>query len=643
MKLKNIVTLKLLAIVLLNLWPIASFGMTASMNRTAYQAAIKAGEWARILATVQANPPDVGSLRVLGSQLGVSNSQPAIEAALQAKISSSASTPAAASPAPTAPTPVSAAPAPIPTPTAVPAAPVPPVSIPVAPPAPMAPKVPVAPGGIPRAPGAAPAATSSAGAAIYFEDLSAPDQKKLIDAEMKLLSDAGVSGMKLSKDGQVNARAKALADGLITTIDKRPKGTTPAPAPTPAVAGIETFEQMEKTIGVTSLPWVDGALLNVLQDPNVKPRIKLLVDAKLVDFLKLALGVEKVRGVDQLKTAFMKALVENRFSPQGFVQYAASFARVYDERKDSYNMTTIVQAVQNNPAYKAAPGRQVVLPETTAYVMEEPVVAAPPAASPSPTTGKDAIDAEKAALMAAGAAAEKEILEIMKVIKKNAEKEAEEKAEKDYDIDEDVETQSLMTKKLNEIVAGGQRLRDNLKHKIDQHKAYFGASLLGALRRANEYAWYREAAPAAPAPSVTPPASAAPAPSVTPPPAAPAASAPVSPASGSVAGSPDGSGPVPMASAAPAGVPAPSATPAPAAASATSGGGSGGSASVTADILTQAEKDEIAALKGIKLTQARAATTSQLNAESKKPRNRDEQLIAKLTEKLRLISEKSGL
>ncbi|HLB40396.1 MAG TPA: hypothetical protein VJJ83_01275 [Candidatus Babeliales bacterium] len=409
---------------------------------------------------------------------------------------------------------------------------------------------------------------------------------------------------------------------------------------------------MEKTIGVTSLPWVDGALLNVLQDPNVKPRIKLLVDAKLVDFLKLALGVEKVRGVDQLKTAFMKALVENRFSPQGFVQYAASFAKVYDERKDSYNMATIVQAVQNNPAYKAAPGRQVVLPETTAYVMEEPVVAASPAASPSPTTGKDAIDAEKAALMAAGAAAEKEILDAMKLIKQVVEKKVSEKTDEDYDITEEQEEElrkSLMKIELDKIV-DGQRLRDKLIDQIDQHKAYFGAALKGALRRAstgdNEFYWYKsKLAPAAPAPSVTPPASAAPAPSVTPPPAAaaPAASAPVSPASGSVAGSPDGSGPVPMASAAPAGVPTPAATPAPAAASATSGGGSGGSASVTADILTQAEKDEIAALKGIKLTLAQAATTSQLNAESKKPRNRDEQLIAKLTEKLRLISEKSGL
>lgn len=98
-----------------------SSGAAVSNDRASYQAAIKAGEWAEILATVQANTLNAGSLRVLGSQLNVSNSQSAIEAALQAKIaaggtatgtgSSGSGTPTPAAPAPTpAPTPVTPAP-----------------------------------------------------------------------------------------------------------------------------------------------------------------------------------------------------------------------------------------------------------------------------------------------------------------------------------------------------------------------------------------------------------------------------------------------------------------------------------------------------------------------------------------------------
>ena len=73
---------------------------------------------------------------------------------------------------------------------------------------------------------------------------------------------------------------------------RAPKPAAPIAAAAPvvlAVPKIETLGAMEKELGVTGLPWIDYALLKVLNDPNVAQRIKNLVTKELVDFLRSAL------------------------------------------------------------------------------------------------------------------------------------------------------------------------------------------------------------------------------------------------------------------------------------------------------------------------------------------------------------------
>ena len=79
--------------------------------------------------------------------------------------------------------------------------------------------------------------------------------------------------------------------GVPVAPPRAPKPAAPiAAAPVVlAVPKIETLGAMEKELGVTGLPWIDYALLKVLNDPNVAQRIKNLVSKELVDFLRSAL------------------------------------------------------------------------------------------------------------------------------------------------------------------------------------------------------------------------------------------------------------------------------------------------------------------------------------------------------------------